>query len=737
MRADLANLFLQVAELSLQAVPVILALFVLRALLRKAPKVYSYALWSVVGFRLLCPAAPPSHWSLFNLSIFQRSSLKDTIALAEQTAQAGTKAVRQAAGVGQAVVSGTSVSDISPFPPAPAAPDAPIFTWSSAQVIALIWLAGIFCILLWNGVQLFRLHRRTRTAVRIEENVWESSQIPGPFLLGLLRPKIFLPTGLEGSARSCVLAHERYHLRRHDPWVKALAFLLRTIHWFNPAIWLAFWAMERDMELSCDEGALAHLAGDCRQDYSRTLLALGANRRDFGPALAFGTPAVKRRILHVLQLKKAGRVTVVLALGVLLLAGLTCCTSASTEGWVHLSNRGGYTYKMPSSAKSFAVYYEEQAEGHIVNRQVIVFGGVGTQRETDLLPAQGSFDIQINTDGSYTWTDSAGAVYNSTLPLETAGLFAQADSTGASYPVDRVPLPLDTPTELFTMSAEQEGTVTAQVTCYLYPSDQSLQELFDQLTGADYAKQLYEARVQYVGNNSAVGALRNVVAAGDFYQDCTIELYTGEAPYGLALHFTAPEGWTGSEEELALAEQEALRNGILMLALIDNAEYYSQSMAQGEDLPELVFSTLTLAQAQDLLGITDLKSYGQSAERVAQLLELIDLLEPAGQAAQHSYYLQTEADGAAIPCLTLERDGRFGFSYDVLSSYFPTGTWTESDGLVRCETDDGLYHYVFQRVDENTLQFVQDQSSSVEPIEREQFGVQIKDGDLFHTVTSD
>ncbi len=443
--------------------------------------------------------------------------------------------------------------------------------------------------------------------------MWESDQIPGPFILGLFRPRIYLPAGLEGTARACVLAHERHHLRRHDPWVKALAFCIRTLHWFNPAVWLAVWAMEEDMELSCDEGALSRLEGDCRQDYSRTLLALGANRRDFGPALAFGTPAVKQRILHVLSLKKAGRATIVLALAVLLTAGLTCCTSASTGGWVQLSNSGGYTYKMPSGTKSFAVYYEEQIDGRTVNQEVSVYGDVG--QVNGMFPSKGSFNIQIDTNGSYIWTDNNGVGTRRALSLETAELFAQADSTGGGYPAERVPLALDEPTELFTMTAEQDGAPTAQVICYLYPSSQSEEEAYDLLTGADYAKQLYAARVQYVGDNSAVGALRNVVVANDVYQDCTMELFTGEEPYGLALHFTAPEGWMGSGEELAQAEQEALRNGILMLALIDNAEYYEQDLNGSDPFH------MTLGDAEALLGVDDLKSYGQSEPGVAELLE--------------------------------------------------------------------------------------------------------------------
>lgn len=149
MTNELTSLFLTVAELSLSTVPVILVLFALRFLLRRAPKVYSYALWAAAGFRLLCPVALPSDWSLFNLPIFQNRDPKEAIALTERAVQTGVRAIRRTAGTGQAVVSGASVSGMSAIPSASSAPaevSAP--GWSVSQIVTLLWLAGILCILL-------------------------------------------------------------------------------------------------------------------------------------------------------------------------------------------------------------------------------------------------------------------------------------------------------------------------------------------------------------------------------------------------------------------------------------------------------------------------------------------------------------------------------------------------------------------------------------------------------------
>ena len=198
-------------------------------------------------------------------------------------------------------------------------------------VATIVWLAGLALLLGWNLYQYLRLRRRTASAIRAEDGAWVCDGIAGPFVLGALRPKIYLPCWLGEESRAHVLAHESCHLRRHDPLIRLIALFTTALHWFNPLVWLGFKLMEQDMEMSCDEAALRALGAEKQKDYSRTLLALGTGRRGYGPALAFGMPAVKKRILHVLNLRRTGRRTLALASAVLLLAGLTCCTDAAPK----------------------------------------------------------------------------------------------------------------------------------------------------------------------------------------------------------------------------------------------------------------------------------------------------------------------------------------------------------------------------------------------------------------------
>lgn len=180
------------------------------------------------------------------------------------------------------------------------------------SVMALIWLTVTLVFIALGIASYIRLKRRMDTALRLEgceENVWQSDAVSSPFIMGFIRPKIYIPLGLDQGTLAYVLAHENYHLRRKDHLVKSLAFLLLAIHWFNPFCWLAFYLMNRDMEMSCDEKVLAEgeelSREEMKKSYSMSLLFFAADRRFPSPGpLAFGETDVKRRIKNVLSWKK-------------------------------------------------------------------------------------------------------------------------------------------------------------------------------------------------------------------------------------------------------------------------------------------------------------------------------------------------------------------------------------------------------------------------------------------------
>lgn len=581
--ALLSQLFAAVFSLSRTAAPVLLALFLLRLLLRHAPRRYTCALWWIAVFRLLSPVALPSAWSLFNLAPLASSEDGQIAALTEMAVSRGLPSVGMDTAATQAA--GT-----------------PVPTLGLTALLGLLWAAGVLALLLWHLAQSLRLRRQVAGAAEVMSGVYESAQISAPFLAGLLRPRIYLPAGLTRPGRDCVLAHERAHLRRRDHWTLALWTVLAALHWFNPLVWLSFRAVRRDLETACDEAAVRTLGDERRADYGETLLAFAAGRRDFLPGLTFGRPDAARRIRHVLTFRRGGRCAAALAALVLLLGCLTCCTSALTGGWVQLDStqRGQfYQYRLPRGTESLLVYAEREQDGVVTARRVLPLTAEGQE---------GTFDLgQFRETAQELWME--GPVFD---PV----------TSGGSYPAEQAALTLDQPTWLCQHERTGENGETVYLNWYLYPASGTQEEAENWLSGGAYATRLYEARTAYIGDASAVGALRGAVLEGAWYRDTTQELFIDEEPYGLCFHATDP-GWTGSEAERARFEAENRRNAALMLALVENAGSFYQTIQTGPDGEVYTARTWTVEELEAELAIPSLKDYGRSAEGVRLLLDLL------------------------------------------------------------------------------------------------------------------
>ena len=302
------RLFPIVCNMSLTASVVILAVLAVRLLLRRAPKVFSYALWAVVLFRLLCP-----------VSVTSAVSLLGALGAPAQERSAVTSVVEYVpADIVRDMAPTVMPLPQEPFPaepgenivstaPSVTQPDAaPVSPLSGpVAVLTLTWLTGMALLLLYSVVSLLRLRRRLVGAVRLEDNIYLADYIPSPFVMGLFRPKIYLPSTLTETERGYILRHEQYHLRRRDHVVKLLSFLALCVHWFNPLVWAAFILAGKDMEMSCDEAVVRELGEDIRADYSASLLSLATGRRIVaGMPLAFGEGDTGGRIRNLLNWKR-------------------------------------------------------------------------------------------------------------------------------------------------------------------------------------------------------------------------------------------------------------------------------------------------------------------------------------------------------------------------------------------------------------------------------------------------
>ena len=288
----MAQVFLRLVQISFAAGWMVLAAVVLRLLMKKAPRRIVCLLWALVALRLLCP-----------VQITWRASLmppQETVVQAAQTTLSTP---------GQAASAATE-------PAAPsAAPD-------RTALLSRVWLAGVSGMLLWAAISDVRLRRRLRASVPQQDGVRICDEIDTPFVLGLFRPRIYLPSGLDPSQCDYVLAHERAHIARGDPWWKALGWLLLCVYWFQPLLWLAYMLMCRDLELACDERVARDLDRPGLAAYAEALLECGCRRRSKSIVpVAFAEVGVKTRVRAILHYQKSTILRAVIALALVAAAG--------------------------------------------------------------------------------------------------------------------------------------------------------------------------------------------------------------------------------------------------------------------------------------------------------------------------------------------------------------------------------------------------------------------------------
>lgn len=349
------QVFLRILNMNLSAAVVICAVVLVRLALKRAPKKWSYLLWCVVAFRLLCPVSLSAPFSVLRLTaqsaaVTQSASgaASDIVYIPQDIGNMASPRVY----VGTPAVSETISRSLPATTPYDSAN--PMQIWIA--VGTALWLAGTAALLLYGLISYVNLRRRLAGAVRAGEGVSETDAVRAPFILGLLRPVICLPVGLEGEKLRYVLAHERFHIRHGDHIVKVLAYLLLCVHWFDPLVWLAFFLMGRDMEMRCDEGVLSAENG-IKKPYSMALLSFATARRFPSPSpLAFGETGVKQRIQNALRWKKPKVWVTVLAAVLCAVAVAACAVNPNKE-----ETKQGTPWDWTSSVTAGAI---KSAEGN-------------------------------------------------------------------------------------------------------------------------------------------------------------------------------------------------------------------------------------------------------------------------------------------------------------------------------------------------------------------------------------
>ena len=314
----MAAVFLKLLNLSISASWLVLAVLVLRLISKRSPKWMNVLLWGIVALRLVLPFSIESALSLI-------PSAETVSPAAVQFDPAPT------------ITSGVSVIDnaVNPslsehFSAVPTASVNPLYVWT--EIAGWVWLIGLGAMLLYALVSYLRLRRRVSVSLCVRENIYLCDAISSPFILGVVKPRIYLPSGLDEVQRQNVLSHERAHLTRRDHWWKPLGFVLLAVYWFNPVLWLAYTLLCRDIELACDERVIRTMDESAVKTYSTVLLACSMPRKAVITCpLAFGEVGVKERVKNALHYKKPAFWVVAASVAVCIVVAVCFLTNPPTD----------------------------------------------------------------------------------------------------------------------------------------------------------------------------------------------------------------------------------------------------------------------------------------------------------------------------------------------------------------------------------------------------------------------
>ena len=348
------ELFLKIINMSISASWLVLAVLILRFVLKKAPKWINVLLWGIVAIRLICPFSFESTLSLIpSAETIPLNIGMDTTPTINSGISAINNAVNPIIGQSNTPMAGASVNLLQ----------------ITIGIYEYIWIFGMIALALYTAISYWRLRRKVDTAVRYKDNIFQSENVSFPFVLGIIKPRIYLPFKMNGQYLEHVVAHEQAHICRKDHWWKPLGFLLLMIHWFNPLMWLAYVLLCRDIELACDEKVIKELGNEQRGDYTQALVACSVNRRMIVACpLAFGEVSVKERVKSVMNYKKPAFWVIIIS--VIVCVGVAVCFLTNPK-------QDSYTLRIvvPAGSQEKFVYTDEEVS--TIRNSIKIWSGDG------------------------------------------------------------------------------------------------------------------------------------------------------------------------------------------------------------------------------------------------------------------------------------------------------------------------------------------------------------------------
>ena len=372
----MSDLFLKIVNMSISASWLVVAVLILRLVLKKAPKWVNVLLWGIVAVRLICPFSFESALSLIPSA---ETFPEKIISGPSFDVQTGITPIDNRINdyLGDRYFEGVTV---------------PTNNGNNVMtILTIVWIIGILLLAAYTIISYQRLNRKVDTAVHYKDNIFQSENVSSPFVLGIINPRIYLPFSMNEQDMEHVVAHEQAHIRRKDHWWKPLGFLLLTIHWFNPLMWLAYVLLCRDIELACDEKVIKGLGNEQRADYTQALVACSVNRRMIAACpLAFGEVGVKERVKSVMNYKKPAFWVIIIA--VIVCVGVAVCFLTNPK-------QDRYTLRIvvPAGSQEEFVYTDEEVS--TVRNSIKIWSGDGLGDTEVLL-----FPVNKTAETGYTAT---------------------------------------------------------------------------------------------------------------------------------------------------------------------------------------------------------------------------------------------------------------------------------------------------------------------------------------------
>lgn len=603
----LEKVFLQILNMSFTAGIVIIFVSMVRIPLKKAPKVFSYALWPVVLFRLLCPF---SIESMFSLLPAKATPISQDIAYM-QTPEIDTGIAAVNDSINRLLPAATPYASANPLQ---------IGIWIGSR----LWLFGAAAVLIYSLALLWRLQKRMRDAALDQGNIYISPKIDTPFVMGVFRPKIYLPSNLSDAQREYILLHEKIHIKRLDHIVKPISFLAVCIHWFNPLVWIAFFLSAKDMEMSCDEAVIKQLGHSVKKDYSSSLLAFAAGRRIVGGTpLAFGEGDTKGRVRNVLRYKKPA-----FWVGVAALAAVACVTA----GFIANPIKSVPFLAADEIGSSRLIDYAlsgAMASGgktlDIPNAKISEIAGFIKQLRVEKEPVSQSRDEQRDA------ANRIRIVYQSPAGNSATGELDFHFSSG------------------FKEIWLDDGTKPTFSYTVIDPAQ--VQAFFErQLGSTDEAAEigsvdtLWAARTKYVGDNAAVGKLIGLLPVPKGLRYDHFALQTASQPYQVEIVYTAPSEGLAQYETADASADPFQKNALILLALIENADGIQATLTDGSRK----VSFINVREWADNTVGGDVRDYGRSPEKLQELMGFTGLETAAGDAEALYSIMKLDENGGTL-----------------------------------------------------------------------------------------